>query len=369
MFVFGTILGLPGTVLGLPEVADAYGLSLADRGTLISTLFVGLLLGSIASGPLVDRFGHRTSLAASSALVAVSLLLFAAASTFSRAGVALLCLGVSCAGMNTASNALGSELFPGERGRRMNGIALMVGLGGLAMPLATALVSGMFSWRAIVVGGAVLAAAATASAALVDVAGSAPVTRRSTDAVAYIARQPAFGWFGLLLVLGAATEASMAGWTSTFLAASGFSARAATWALSTHWLGLIVGRVLFMKRVDISKGAAIRRAALCGAAAVGVFLAVQSPLVLAAGPFVVGLAIAVVVPTSLAWAGDRYPGNAGALFGMLLTLAQVGGIAAPALIGVVADWAGVRIGLTLVVANCLLVAFVAHRGAASDQSV
>ncbi|HET9568384.1 MAG TPA: hypothetical protein VFP16_08450, partial [Vicinamibacterales bacterium] len=46
MFVFGMILGLPGTVLGLPETVQQFGLTLADRGLLISTLFTGLLFGS-----------------------------------------------------------------------------------------------------------------------------------------------------------------------------------------------------------------------------------------------------------------------------------------------------------------------------------
>ena len=43
MFVFGMILGLPGTVLGQPETVQQFGLTLADRGLLISTLFTARL--------------------------------------------------------------------------------------------------------------------------------------------------------------------------------------------------------------------------------------------------------------------------------------------------------------------------------------
>src|SRR5687768_8656612 len=116
MFVFGIILGLPGTVLGLPEVAAQFGLTLADRGTLISTLFVGLLVGSVLSGRLIETLGQRASLTLSAALVAICLPLFAAASTFALAAGALAAVGIACAGMNTASNALSSDLFPDERG-------------------------------------------------------------------------------------------------------------------------------------------------------------------------------------------------------------------------------------------------------------
>jgi MFS family permease len=156
MFVFGMILGLPGTVLGLPETVQQFGLTLADRGLLIATLFAGLLLGSLLSGPLVDALGQRAALLVSSALVALCLPLFALATSFLVASSALIALGLASASINTASNALSSELFPGERGRRMNMIAVMVGLGGLTMPTATVLASASVSWRAVVIGGGVL---------------------------------------------------------------------------------------------------------------------------------------------------------------------------------------------------------------------
>ena len=53
---------------------------------------------------------------------------------------------------------------------------------------------------------------------------------------------------------------------------------------------------------------------------------------------------------------DRYPGSAGALFGLLLTLLQIGGIALPAAIGFIADRAGLRPGLSIVAVSSLCVA-------------
>ncbi|HLG59973.1 MAG TPA: MFS transporter [Vicinamibacterales bacterium] len=359
MFVFGIVLALPGTVLGLPDAVAALGLTLAGRGTLISALFVGLLLGSLASGPLVDKLGHRASLALSAGLVALCLPLFAAAPTAILAGLALVALGLAAAGMNTASNALSSDLFPTERARRMNLLGILAALGGLALPITTVLASGAASWRAVVVGGALLAAVVAVACARVRVLSPVPTLPHSaTDAFKHFARRPGFALFGLLLMLGGGNEASMAGWTSTYLNASGFSAAASTWALSAHWLGLILARVLLSARAEHAKSAAITRSALCGAACVLIFVSVRVPVVLAVGPFAIGVAIALIVPTSLALAGDRYPGNAGTLFGLLLTLAQVGGIALPAAIGLVSDRAGLHAGLSLLVLSGLGVALV-----------
>jgi len=203
MFVFGMILGLPGTVLGLPETVQQFGLTLADRGLLISTLFTGLLFGSLLSGPFVDALGQRASLIVSSALVALCLPMFATASSAVLAASALFALGLASASINTASNALSSELFPEERGRRMNGIAIMVGLGGIAMPTATVLASHLVSWRSVVVGGGVISALVALSG-LIPIAlpqrsrvkGSDPIT-----ALRQFAKQPAFAVFLLLIVL------------------------------------------------------------------------------------------------------------------------------------------------------------------------
>jgi putative MFS transporter len=317
MFAFGIVLALPGTVLGLDDAVVQFGLTLIDRGALISSLFVGLLIGSAVSAPVVDSFGQRASLAGSAALVAGCLPLFAFADNLALATASIGAVGFASAGMNTAANALSSDLFPHERGRRMNGLALMVGLGGLALPALAAVTSAWMSWRGIVLTGAAVSAGVAVAAILIHVP-ALPARGRAGAAFVTVVRQPGFGWFVLLLLLGPATEASMAGWTSTYLGAMGFTQSAATWALSSHWLGLVAGRVMFSRHVDRGKAAAIARAALAGAVLIGVFAAAPWTWLLGAAPFAIGLAIAVVVPTSLALAGERYPSHPGTLFGVLL---------------------------------------------------
>jgi fucose permease len=352
MFVFGTILALPGTVLGQPEVIAQFGLTLADRGLLISTLFVGLLVGSLASAPVVDKLGHRAALAWSSSSVALCLPLFAAAPTAALAAVSLGMLGVACASLNTASNALSSTLFPAERGRRMNGIAVMVGLGGLALPLVTALLSTVLSWRTAVVAAGVLAAAVAVLCARLPAAAFDPPKLTSTaTAFRHFVRQPGFGLACVLILLSGGNEASLAGWITSYVELAGVSAPAATWILSSHWLGLILARALLLGRVDRAKESTIRYGAVGGAVLVLLLVVARAPVLLAVIPFAIGMAMALVMPTALALAGDRYPGNPGTLFGMLLTLAQIGGIVLPASIGWIADAAGARAGMSLIVVS------------------
>jgi len=368
MLVYGIVLSLPGTVLGLPDTAAELGLTLTSRGSLISALFLGLLFGSVLSGPIVDSLGYRASLALSSALVALAMPLLAVTRTPLLAGVAIVALGLASAGMNTASNALSSDLFPGERARRMNRLAILVGIGGVMMPVTTVASSVFVSWRTVVVAGGVLAALVAVASAWVPAAATSVSPSRSLgEAIRRFARQPGFIWLAAALLLGGGNEAALAGWISTYLQAAGFTASASTWVLASHWLGLIVARVTLSPRVERTKAAAVLRAALAGAMCVAVFVLVNGPAWLAVMPFVVGCAIALVVPTMLALAGDRYPGHPGALFGLLLTLLQVGGIALPAAIGFVADRAGLRPGMFLIVFSCLLVALLVRLSTHEDQ--
>lgn len=367
MFVFGMMLGLPGTVLGQSDTVAQFGLTLADRGLLIATLFAGLLVGSFLSGALVDSLGQRLALVVSSLLVAVALPLLASASNAAVASSVLFALGAAAASINTASNAISSELFPDQRARRMNGIAIMVGLGGLTMPTATVLASELVTWRAVVVGGGVLSAVVAALAVSSREAvsrhdpGAASGRTSTSAALRQFARQPGFTWFLLLILLAGANEASMAGWTSTFVIASGFSASQATAVLSSHWLGLILSRASFSSRVDQAKAVAVERSAALSALAVLVLVVSGSPSLALIGPFVVGMCMALVMPTSLALAGERIRGNPGALFGVLLTVAQVGGIVLPASIGLVAEQTSVRLGLSLLVVSFGAITLIVRR--------
>jgi len=353
MFVFGTVLGVPGALLGLPEVSERLQLTLVTRGSLISSLFFGLLVGSLASGPLVDRAGLRRSLAVATALVAAALPAFLLATGVTSAAVALALLGCVAAVVNTAANALVSEMFPESRGRRMNQLSLAVGLGGLSMAGA-ATVTGWLPWEAMLAGSGVLAAGVAVAAALsqeppAPSAGAAPRPDRALVPAAL--RTPTFAALGLLVMLCGANEAALAGWTPAYLAHAGVSPAWVSRGLAAHWGGLILGRVVLGPRVDRRKEAAIVACALAAAAGVVVLAVATAPWLVVAMPAVIGVAIAVLTPTTLALAGDRVPEAPGTVFGTMLALAQVGSMAAPALIGALADRAGLRAAILVLAAG------------------
>lgn len=355
MFVFGTVLGVPGAVFGVPEVSERLHLTLVSRGTLISSLFLGLLIGSVLSGPLVDWAGRRRSLSVAAGLVAVVLPAVMLVSTVTMATAVLVALGLVASVVNTAANAQVSELFPESRGHRMNQLALAVGLGGLAMAGAAALTA-VVPWQASLAGAGILSAAVSVAAAFArEPQRPGPEAPRGPLVPAGL-RTPMFGVLGLLVLLCGANEASIAGWTPAYLAGAGVPASWAPAGLAGHWAGLILGRVVIGPRVDQRKERAIVVCALTAAAAVALFAVVTPPWLVVLMPALIGVAIAVLTPTTLALAGDRIAEAPGTVFGTMLALAQVGSMTAPALIGALAERTGLRFAILLLAAGSLGIA-------------
>lgn len=361
MFVFGTLTGLPGALLTLPDVVEGFGLTLADRGTLIASLFAGLLAGSVLSGPVTAAMGTRRAFVASAVLLALSLPLIALATGLGTVAAAFAAAGVAAAGLNTTSNVLVSDAYPRERGHRLSIVSVAVAAGGLAMPVAAGATAGRLSWTVLVFGASAVAAMmAVATFGLHAPASAQGAPVRPAD-VRAMCRQPGFGAIALLVLLGAGSDVTMAGWTSTYLLGQGFAPQAAAWTLSSYWFGLIAGRVALSRFLDRDKlGAVAVASAACALLTLALALA-SSPVLLAVTPFFVAISVSPLVPTALAVAGERNPGNAGMVFGLMVTAAQIGAMAMPSLVGVLAEAAGLRQGMALLVLTSVAMAVVAWR--------
>ena len=324
MLVYGIVLGLPGTVLGLPETAAELGLTLTSRGSLIAALFVGLLLGFCRPVRIVDAIGYRATLALSSGLVALTLPLLASVRTPLFAGaaiVALACRGrdeyrVECVVLRSVSwrsrEANESSGYPGGDWRRADACRHS----GVICRCVVA--NDRRGWRW----------AGTAGRVGLRVR-SQPTTssRRHSTVGKRFAKGSRAGQAssGSARHCFSVAERSGAGRMDIDVPPrGGFSAATATWLLASHWLGLILARVTLSPRVERMKATAVFRSAIAERDCVSVCSSSSRTRVAGDLPFVVGLAIALVVPTMLALSGDKYPGFNGALFGLLLTLLQVG---------------------------------------------
>lgn len=114
---FGTLAGSVKISLSILSVAIAkeWGLTPMQKGTLVSTLFAGQLVGNFSAGFFADRFGRRTSLILSLWVATLAAL----ASSFSDGYTEMLCwralIGLGFGFGTSPWNAIASETTPSDR--------------------------------------------------------------------------------------------------------------------------------------------------------------------------------------------------------------------------------------------------------------
>lgn len=365
-FAMGAAQSMYGPIF--PELRAMFGLDPADAGALASAHFVGAFAG-IALWSVGERRASRLVLTISAALLGLGALLVAVAPSFllAQAGAAVL-------GMGYGSITLGiHRLFAvlhGERAPAMlNFVNAMFGASAIVGPLAVGMVAGaakqyLFAGPALLALVSVpLALAGPSMPAQGQAAAHGADHASGTAAGASRARMDrmAMAVFMALFLLYVATESSISAWETTYLLARGYSDTAsASWS-ATFWVGLAAGRMLAVPlSLRLAPG---RMVVLCVGLTVAALLVTRGTGLEPAAFTAAGLAMAAIFPTSFAWLTRTFPA-AGAVGGLAVGAAMVGGIAGPRLVGLVVTRhgaAGVPWTLAALALACLGCALWLHR--------
>jgi fucose permease len=346
IFVFGIVMAILGTLFGLPEMRARLGISLAQQGTVLLLLYVGILAASLAAGPGIDAIGHKFILVVSSLLVAFAMVGFVYAHAFAGAAIPALLLGLGGGGLNISANALVSDLYQDKRGSMLNVLGMFYGVGALCIPLLAAVIAGRFTIGQLLWICGVLAGICAAAFTLMNFPRATETQGFSWREALQVVRYPGVLLIGMLLFCQSGNEASVAGWTSTYVGQTGLGARVGTVVLAVYWGSLMLGRLLaaqllgFVRKTQLVMASAV--GAVVGAA---LLIAAESLLMLTIGAIVLGISYAGVFPTVLGIAGDAYQRMAGTVFGLLFAIALLGGMTFPFAMGLIANARDVRVGM------------------------
>ena len=148
MAFFGIAFIVMGTVL--PALTDKYALDSVQASSLVAFLPIGVLLGSLFFGPVVDRFGYKILLVVSTLLALSGL---EGLSFFNELSVLSFCIfliGLGGGMLNGATNALVSDISDDkERSSRLSILGVFYGIGALGMPLLLGILSKQYSYQII----------------------------------------------------------------------------------------------------------------------------------------------------------------------------------------------------------------------------
>jgi fucose permease len=372
ILVFGIVLAILGAVFGLPAMRSRLQVSLAEQGTMLLLLYLGIFIGSLLVGPLIDHLGNKANLLASSLIVASAMVFFAGARSFATASIAAILLGIGGGGLNTCTNVLVSDLYTERRGSMLNLLGIFFGVGAISIPLMAASIEGRFTIPQLFLFCAVLALVCAICYAVISFPPAKTKQAFSWRELLAVAKYHGVLLLAFILFCESGNEACIAGWTSTYVDATGYSPRVATLILAAYWAALMLSRMVAARVLrGIGKAQLVLGVALLSLGGCAVLLSARSLILLFTGAALIGLSYGPIFPTTLAIAGDRYAQRAGTVFGLLFSIALVGGMTFPWAVGQVSQQVSVRSGMVVpglgaigIVSLCTALAFGERRSKA-----
>lgn len=336
----------------IPFLRETYGFSYDLSGVLLSCQSGGNLLSVMVAGFLPLWLGRRRAILITAVWMMVAYLIFAAGLGSTPLLVAaFLMTGVARGGNSNFSNTMVSTL-PGERAAQ--GYNLLHGcfaVGALLSPLLLVFFAGRWpgtGWR--VMAGLLCLLCVSQLVVYARMPLPAEPPRKGVAAADHSFLKVKQFWLGsAMLFFYISVEYAIVGWLVSYFQDTGVLS--ASWSQmmnSLLWLVIFCGRMI---------GAAItgkisrsRLLLMDGAGFFAFFLVMffsRNPILIVLGLMGVGLFMATIYPTAFAFGSDCIRGNDLGCSIMIFT-GSAGGIVTPALVGLVAERAGIRAGMGLV---------------------
>lgn len=367
IFIYGMIAAMLGTIL--PELSERFQLTPSQNGTIAFAQALGLILASLATGPLLDNEGKKIGIVLGLAFIGLALFALPRAGSFRHIVFLLFVLGVGSGIMVTAANTLASDVGQAHRATALNLANLFFGLGALATPFIAANFLGR-NWVRLCYTIASLTIVTLLIEGLTKMPGPTGSGRFVLTDAAPVLGRPLLFLLGLFAFLYITCEVGIWNWLPRHLIAQGIPESRALNILSLGFaLGMLIGRGAILPVLTRVPAVTV---SLVGSVAMAVttffMLRTIRPAAAWVLVFLAGLSMAPVYPTTLAIVGDAFPRMTGTAIGFVITCGWTGLAVSSRVIGIIAGGdarrlktallvipasAVIMVGLDLVIQNAL----------------
>jgi fucose permease len=355
-------LGIAFIILGAvsEELKTALGVTNAEIGNLVLTLFLTSVFVQLIVGPMVDKFGYKPVAIIGFLVEGLAMFLISSATSLGTATLACVLLGVGAMCLNTVGNTLiPVVLFDGKDPARASNFGnAFFGLGYVVTPLMFSLLgsSGVpYATGVLVLGGLMalfllVALAAKFPASATGYEFSMAFKLLGTPAV-IVAALALFCYISLEVSLGTWSKPYM---TELFGGASnpGAVSRAGL-ILSLFGAAMMVGRFATSAVKNLT-AIGIRLIAVLALVAMGailVMIVTASPAVATAAVVLTGFVFAPIFPTIVGVTFAKFePRLYGSIFGIIFAIGLLGGTFVPQIVGSLSVGATIQQSLLIVAA-------------------
>ncbi len=346
--IYGMIAAMLGTIL--PDLSDRFRLTPSQNGTIAFAQALGLIVASLAVGPVLDNEGKKIGLTLGLALISIALLALPRSLGFSTIVFLLFLLGLGGGTVVTAANALVSDVSATHRAAALNMTNLFFGVGAFATPFVSA---NLFrrNWVRLCYFVASLTIVALVWDALIKMPAPTGAGRFVLADAAPVLGRPLLFLIALFLFLYITCEVGIWNWLPRHLIAQGIPESTALNILSLGFaLGLLIGRAAILPILIHAPAITVT---LVGSVAMALttflMLRTNRPVVAAALVFLAGLSMAPVFPSTLAIVGDAFPRMTATAIGFVITCGWTGLAVSSRIIGAIAGGDPTRLKKALLV--------------------
>ncbi len=354
MLVHGCVMTTLGSVL--PPLIERFDMDKASAGALFSLLGLGVLSGSIAFGPIVDRYGFKMLFIVCAALIVAGLEGIAYAGNMTALRAAIVLIGLGGGALNGGTNAVVADISEGARGAGLSLLGVFFGIGASGVPFLTGILLKSFSYSTLVagIGGFVLLPTVFFFSVRFPAA-KQPQGFPLHEGLRLL-RAPFLWLIGLLMFIQSGIETTIAGWITSFLGEElAMRPDTAAFYLAIFWVSMIAARLLLGWLLRKASPSLVWRAFL-GVALFGSLMLLFAPgaELAAMALFVTGFGLAASFPVALGFTGDRYPALSGTAFSIVFVMAMIGGSVLPYMVGLIGQSSGLRLSFFIVPAGIII---------------
>ena len=341
MCFFGVSMITLGSVL--PSLVTKLGLSGLQTTSLVTFLPLGMLIGSLIFGPIVDRFGHKALLVPSCIIVLSGLEGLIFFESIPLLQLSIVGIGLGGGILNGETNALVSDISgESEKGSRLSFLGMFYGLGALGIPSLLGVLSEHYSFETILQGIGIIMLAGILFCIPVRFPAPKQAQGFPVKEGLGLLKESSLLLLSSILFFQSGIEGVCNNWsTSYFGQATDIPANQALIALTCMVVGLTAARMLQIVIFKKIKPATVLPYSLI-LTAIGFGLLTASPgfIWAATGMVLVGMGLSSTYPVILSILGTRYPALSGTAFSIALAIALVGQAAMNGLMGMVSVYAG-----------------------------
>ena len=314
-------------------------LSQMTIASLSALLPIGILLGSMFFGPVVDRIGYKIVLAVCTGMIAASFLIISITAQLFWLKLSFFLIGFGGGAINGGTSALVSDINETDKGAGLSLLGVFYGIGALGMPLLIGLLNKQFSNQQILLFFSVIAFLPVIYFFFIKFPEPKHKQGFPITKALKLFKEPLILLIGFFLFFESGIEGITNNWTTTFLRdSSGISPEKSLYALSTMIIALTITRLILgglLKKISSFK---ILFASL-GFIFIGSLILTFIPTIYGAfvGLGFLGIGFAAGFPTVLGYVGELYAELSGTAFSVVLFIALTGNTIVNYLVGILAN--------------------------------